>query len=312
MRCIVRTLFVLLGAGLLATPAQPCSRILWNDNGRSVLVGRNMDWFEDLKSNLWVLPRGMERTGQVPTNPLKWTSKYGSLIVSAYDSVTVDGVNEKGLGVHLLYLPETSTGPRDEKVPGMAMSVWPQHYLDNFGTVAEAMSALKTDPYQLVMVVEPNSGKAGPIHIALNDAAVDSAILFGSIRTVFGWTQYTGREINSRSLANYPMQGNGAEILRLACSMLTEAGVTVCAPVHDAVLIEAGESEIDQAVEHAQAIMTEASRVVLGGFTIGTDAKIVRHPERYMDARGRPMWETIGGIIDRLEGSNATIGEDSQ
>ncbi|MBY0589159.1 DNA polymerase I, partial [bacterium] len=117
---------------------------------------------------------------------------------------------------------------------------------------------------------------------------------------------------NPRSLANFPMQGNGAEILRLACSMLTEAGVTVCAPVHDAVLIEADESEIDQAVEHAQGIMTEASRVVLGGFTIGTDAKIVRHPQRYMDARGRPMWETIGGIVDRLEGSNATIREDSQ
>jgi hypothetical protein len=145
-----------------------------------------------------------------------------------------------------------------------------------------------------------------------SQAAVDSAILFGSIGTVFGWTQYTAREINPRSLANFPMQGNGAEILRLACSMLTEAGVTVCAPVHDAVLIEASESEIDQAVEHAQAIMGEASRVVLGGFEIGTDAKIVRHPDRYMDARGRRMWETIGGIIDRLEGSNATIGEDSQ
>lgn len=145
-----------------------------------------------------------------------------------------------------------------------------------------------------------------------SQAAVDSAILFGSIRTVFGWTQFTAREINPRSLANFPMQGNGAEILRLACSMLTEAGVTVCAPVHDAVLIEADESEIDQAVEHAQGIMTEASRVVLGGFTIGTDAKIVRHPQRYMDARGRPMWETIGGIVDRLEGSNATIREDSQ
>jgi choloylglycine hydrolase len=162
---------------LIAAPAIPCSRILWNDNGHSVLVGRNMDWFEDLKSNLWVLPRGMERTGQVPTNPLKWTSKYGSVIVAAYDSITADGLNEKGLGVHLLYLPETKTGPRDEKVPGLSMSVWPQYYLDNFATVKEAVAALKTQPYQLVMVIEPNSGKAGTIHIALNDATGDSAVL---------------------------------------------------------------------------------------------------------------------------------------
>lgn len=160
-----------------ATTALPCSRVLWNDNGRSVIVGRNMDWFEDLKSNLWVLPRGMERSGQVPTNPLKWTSKYGSAVVTAYDSISADGINEKGLGVHMLYLPETKTGPRNEKLPGMTMSVWPQYYLDNFATVAEAVAALKTNPYQLVMVIEPNSGKAGTIHLALNDATGDSAVL---------------------------------------------------------------------------------------------------------------------------------------
>jgi hypothetical protein len=34
------------------------------------------------------------------------------------------------------------------------------------------------------------------------------------------------------------MQGNGAEMLRIACIFLTEAGIRVCAPVHDALLIE--------------------------------------------------------------------------
>jgi len=162
---------------LITAQARPCSRVLWNDNGRSVVVGRNMDWFEDLKSNLWQFPRGMKRDGLAPKNPLTWTSKYGSVVVSAYDSITADGINEKGLGVHLLYLPSTKTGPRDEKLPGLSMSLWPQYYLDNFATVKEAIAALKADPYQLIMVVEPNSGKAGTIHIALNDATGDSAIL---------------------------------------------------------------------------------------------------------------------------------------
>lgn len=145
-----------------------------------------------------------------------------------------------------------------------------------------------------------------------SQAAVDSAVLFGSIRTVFGWTQWTTGDVNPRSLANFPMQANGAEILRLACSMLTEAGITVCAPVHDAVLIEADEAEIEEVVHRTQGIMGEASRVVLGGFTIGTDAKIVRPPDRYMDDRGRRMWETIGGIVDRLERVDATVREDLQ
>ncbi|MGD9922445.1 MAG: DNA polymerase [Pseudorhodoplanes sp.] len=70
-----------------------------------------------------------------------------------------------------------------------------------------------------------------------SDAAVDTAMLHGSLHTVFGWTVHTGANVNPRSLKNFPMQANGAEMLRLACCTATERGVEVCAPVHDAVLI---------------------------------------------------------------------------
>jgi len=133
-----------------------------------------------------------------------------------------------------------------------------------------------------------------------SQAAVDQAILFGRLQTVFGWTIHTSADVNPRSLANFPMQGNGSEILRLACSMLTERSITVCAPVHDAVLIEAELRDIDEAVRHARDIMQEASRIVLDGFTIGTDAKIIAYPDRYMDDRGRRMWEAVRDIIGEL------------
>ncbi len=177
MRHSLPALVAVLAAVVLATPAQPCSRVLWNDSGRNVLVGRNMDWFEDMKSNIWVLPRGMDRDGLAAKNPLKWTSKYGSVIVSAYDVGTADGVNEKGLAVHYLYLPETAVGKRDEKLPGLSMSLWAQYHLDQFATVAEAVKALKSEPYQLRMAVEPTSKAKATVHLAMNDATGDSAIL---------------------------------------------------------------------------------------------------------------------------------------
>jgi hypothetical protein len=37
--------------------------------------------------------------------------------------------------------------------------------------------------------------------------------------------------------------------------------------------------------------------VVLGGFPLRTDAKVVLHPDRYMDPRGRKMWETVMGLL---------------
>ena len=96
---------------------------------------------------------------------------------------------------------------------------------------------------------------------------------------------------------NYPMQANGAEMLRLACCLATEQGLSVCAPVHDAILIEAPLGEIERHVAALQACMREASRHVLGGLELGSDAKIVRWPGRYVDQRGEVMWETVTRLL---------------
>jgi choloylglycine hydrolase len=69
-----------------------------------IMTARSMDWKSDIVSNLWVLPRGMERTGQ---NTLRWKSRYGSVITSGYDISTTDGVNEAGLNANLLWLVES-------------------------------------------------------------------------------------------------------------------------------------------------------------------------------------------------------------
>ena len=91
---------------------------------------------------------------------------------------------------------------------------------------------------------------------------VDRAILGGLIQTVFGWRLLTSAEANPRALANFPMQANGAEMMRLACSMATEAGIQVCAPVHDAILVEGPADGIDDVVSRTQQIMADASRIV--------------------------------------------------
>lgn len=154
-----------------------CTRVLWADNGRAVYVGRNMDWFEDMHANAWVLPRGMERSGLTRQNPLRWRSAYGSLVLTAYDLCTVDGINEPGLAVHMLYLPETATAPRDPAVPGLSISLWLQWYLDTCATVAEAVARTRDAPFQLQMAADPVSGKLGTVHLALDDPGGDSAVI---------------------------------------------------------------------------------------------------------------------------------------
>ena len=134
-----------------------------------------------------------------------------------------------------------------------------------------------------------------------SQGAVDVAMTRGRIETVFGWPLHVGVDANPRALMNFPMQGNGAEMLRLACCLGTERGIEICAPIHDAVLIEAPLDQLETQVEVMVDAMAEAGRTVLSGFELRIDVKLIRHPERFDDPRGVAMWRTIMELLDDLD-----------
>ena len=133
-----------------------------------------------------------------------------------------------------------------------------------------------------------------------SQSATDHGVLSCQLQTVFGWTLNIGDDPNPRSLANFPCQANGAEMLRLACCLMVERGVQVLAPVHDAVLIEAPLDQIESSVRAAQAAMQEAGEIILGGMKLRTDADIICYPDRYVDRRGAEMWKSVNEILDSL------------
>jgi DNA polymerase I len=134
-----------------------------------------------------------------------------------------------------------------------------------------------------------------------SDRAVDYACLHGSISASFGWTLHVGPNYNPRTLRNFPMQANGSEMLRLACCLATERGVRVCAPVHDALLIEAKLDDLEAAVATTQEAMAEASAWVLGGFRLRSDVEVFQYPDRFEDERGRNMWSAVSEILVELQ-----------
>jgi hypothetical protein len=133
---------------------------------------------------------------------------------------------------------------------------------------------------------------------AWRDAAVDYAMMHNRLWTTFGWTVHVEGGTNARSLSNFPMQANGSEMLRLACILVTEAGIRLCAPVHDAIVIEAPAECIDGVIEDTRRLMAQASRIVLGGFELRTGIEKVIYPDRYRDdKRGGPMWDRVMGLL---------------
>ena len=145
--------------------------------------------------------------------------------------------------------------------------------------------------------------QAFPTFTAWADLETDTGYLSGHMSSVFGWKLHTGLQ-TPNALRNFPMQANAAEMMRLAACLATEGGVEVCAPLHDAFLIEADGADIEDAVAATQAAMAEASKVVLDGYVIGSEATIIRWPDRYSDERGQVMWDRVIEILNRFDQRN--------
>lgn len=168
---------VVSAVALVATsfgPSTACTRAVYIGDDGTVITGRSMDWAEDMYTNLWLFPRGIERDGAAGANTPRWTSKYGSVVASGYELGSADGMNEEGLVANLLFLAESDYGTTEGK-PALSMALWAQYVLDNFSTVAEAVAALEQEPFRVVTAKLPN-GKTAQLHLAISDATGDSAI----------------------------------------------------------------------------------------------------------------------------------------
>ncbi|MFN5515064.1 MAG: linear amide C-N hydrolase [Cyanobacteriota bacterium] len=178
MKTVVNALVIAAMALAPWQNAQACTRLVYETGNQSYITGRSMDWMDaSAKTALWVFPRGMKRDGTVGDNPIKWTSKYGSIAVSFYDAGTADGMNEKGLAANLLYLKEAEWGDASKSgKPTLSAGAWAQYFLDNFATVEEAVAAMANPAFAIIAPPLPNGHAAG-LHLSLSDATGDSAIL---------------------------------------------------------------------------------------------------------------------------------------
>jgi len=154
--------------------ADACSVAFWNNNSQAKAVARSMDLYTSDMPLLQVNPAGVQRKSTVGKIPLTWTSRYGSVVVTAFHTDTAsDGMNEHGLNAHLLYLDGTKYPDENPKMPTLSNAQWAQYILDNFKTVKEALASMEL--YQIK--ASEVHGKEWPIHIAIEDPSGDSAII---------------------------------------------------------------------------------------------------------------------------------------
>lgn len=175
-------LFVLLTTAALSFSAllqsKACTRVVYKGPDGTFITARSMDWKDEIAANLWALPKGIVRNGEVGPQSVTWKSKYGSVVSTAWDIATVDGINEKGLVANVLWLVESEYPKFDPKgnKKGITISAWAQYVLDNFATVKEAVNYLRDEPFVIVSDYIPGTQKYTTLHLSISDATGDNAI----------------------------------------------------------------------------------------------------------------------------------------
>ncbi len=168
-KILILAIVILIALAFLGQrPAQACSAFVLAKDGR-ILFGRNFDYFTGA-ALLTVNPRNLEKTALVypGVTAAHWTAKYGSV---TFNQVSRDfpmgGMNEKGLVVECLWLPQTEY-PTPDARPVMTELQWIQFMLDTCATAAEVVAS------DSLVRIFPSTTK---LHFLITDASGASAVI---------------------------------------------------------------------------------------------------------------------------------------
>lgn len=165
-RTVVVLSAVLLGCAV-APKAKACSAVLMELGDRPVMA-RCYDWHIG-NALLLINQPGMAKRALAFDNPAEWTSKYGSVTVNQYGrELPVDGINQAGLAIAVLWLNETEYPAVDER-PSLSSAQWVQYQLDTAATVKEVIESDNA--------IRINSIVGVKVHFFVSDASGDCAVI---------------------------------------------------------------------------------------------------------------------------------------
>lgn len=177
--------------------ARACSRVVFLSDSTAkeniVMVGRTLDWRTPIPTNIYIYPAGTPRQSMPEGPMLRWTSKYGSVLAVGYDGGITEGMNERGLVMNGLFCKTAvyRQAPEGSDVPVMSLSVLIAYFLDNFATVSEVESWLKSNDFAIAGNTF-DGGTVTLLHFGLTDRNGDSMLM----EYVDGkLTTYSGRDL---------------------------------------------------------------------------------------------------------------------
>ena len=295
-----------LGAFLNTIGADGVSRCpimpFWARSGRNQPQGRELAFLLSLPSWTHGLIRPEEGWGIAC---LDWVSQEPGIAAAlsgdpAFIADYHSGDLHMRFAIRAGLAPEWATkrshGPLRDDIKPVSLGV---HYgMTKYGVAAATGKTLNWAADRLAA-----HRHAYPVLKQWQQDTVTQAMFDERIVSPLGWPMAVHAGTNKRTLLNFMQQAGGSDMMRLAAIAGREAGIHICAPVHDAFWITAPLPQLDDAIATMSTIMVRASKVITGGLEIPVEVSAeVRWPQclgdvRKSDAKGQAMWNEIQELV---------------
>ena len=127
---------------------------------------------------------------------------------------------------------------------------------------------------------------------AWSDSVIHRAREERYLATPCGWPYYNADRAGTTTLRDWLVQATGGDVLRAVTIAMIDAGLMVCALVHDGFLVECDADRIEETEHLMDQILRGATRAVLG-LEVPNEFQITRPGERFLEPDGRPLWEAV-------------------
>jgi hypothetical protein len=127
----------------------------------------------------------------------------------------------------------------------------------------------------------------------------------GRAVTKAGWPRRVTRHDNPRSVANFVVQGTGADLMRLAVIYLTQNRAPLLAAIHDGFLFECHRSQLAEVRQAIDDALGRAVEQLLPGAPMRW--KVDVFDDRYEDPDGKSLWQLVSRFVGRETGGNRIL-----
>lgn len=173
-------LFLLITLILAFGKGFTCTNFILESEKQQYVVGRSMEFGTLLNSSIIVSPKGSQEKSMIGQKEgLTWTQKYAYIGLDALniEHFIIDGMNEEGLSIGGLWLPETqypkvSMKNMSEVINLQDLIRWA---LSSFSSVSEVVEGLKK--VEIFAEVASGLGQIPTIHFAVEDSKGNGAVV---------------------------------------------------------------------------------------------------------------------------------------